>query len=70
MLASLLLLKERIQAQQEFPLMSVRDARILLIFKYFATQDQYEQRVEQMKKRHYKRQADIDRHYRYEELWI
>jgi SRSO17 transposase len=70
MLASLFLLKEKIQAQEEFPLMSVRDARILLIFKYFATQEQYEQRVEQMKKRHYKRQADIARHYQYEELLV
>ena len=70
MLASIFLLKEKILAQEDVPLMSVRDARILLIFKYFATKDQYEQRVEQMKKRHYKRQVDIDRYYRNEKLWV
>ncbi|GAJ02217.1 unnamed protein product, partial [marine sediment metagenome] len=53
----------------EFPLMSVRDARILIIIELFGTKEQYDKRLEQMKIRHYNRQKDIDRYYRYEDLW-
>jgi SRSO17 transposase len=69
MLASLFLLKEKIESENEFPLMSVRDARILIIIELFGTEEQYNKRLEQMKIRHYKRKKDIDRYYRYEELW-
>jgi SRSO17 transposase len=69
MLASIFLLKEKIKNEKEFPLMSVRDARIFAIIQFFGTQEQYNKRLEQMKIRHYKRQKDIDRYYRYDELW-
>ncbi len=38
MLASVFLLKEKIDMQEEYPLMSVRDARILIIFTMFGYQ--------------------------------
>ena len=63
------LLKEKIKREQEFPLMSVRDARILVICEMFGTKEHYNKRLEQMKIRHEKRQKDIDRYYRYDELW-
>ncbi|GAJ11422.1 unnamed protein product [marine sediment metagenome] len=50
-------------------LISVRDARILIIFELFGTKEQYDKRLEQMEIRHYNRQKDIDRYYRYEDLW-
>lgn len=69
MLASFFLLKQKIENEQEFPLMSVRDARILIIFKMFGTRQQYHKRMAQMKIRHKKRKKDIDRHYLKEERW-
>lgn len=69
MLASLFLLKEKIENGQQYPLMSVRDARILMIVKIFGTTQEYRKRVQQMEERHKKRQKDIDRRYRYQELW-
>ncbi len=69
MLASLILLKQKIENQTEFPLMSLRDARILIIFKMFGTEDQYKQRLKQMKVRHSKRKRDIDRYYRNVDKW-
>ena len=68
MLASVFLLKEKIDKQEEYPLMSVRDARILIIFSMFGTEEQYKKRLEQMKIRHFKRKKDIDRNYRYEQF--
>lgn len=69
MLAAIFLLKEKMENEKEFPLMSVRDARILTIIEMFGTKEQYDKRLEQMKRRHYNRQKDIDRYYRYDELW-
>jgi SRSO17 transposase len=69
MLASVFLLKEKIESENQYPLMSTRDARILIMFELFGTKEQYEIRLEQMKIRHKQRQKDIDRHYRYDELW-
>jgi SRSO17 transposase len=62
MLACLMLLKARLEQVEDFPLMSVRDARIMMIISLFGTKDQYRQRLEQMKKRHEKRKYDIDRY--------
>jgi SRSO17 transposase len=69
MLASLLLLKQKIDNEIDFPLMSIRDTRILIICKMFGTEQQYKKRLEQMRIRHYKRQKDIDRHYRKVDRW-
>ena len=68
MLASLFLLKEKIENEKEYPLMSTRDARILIMFELFGTEEQYNLRMEQMKFRHIQRKKDIDRNYRYDEL--
>jgi SRSO17 transposase len=69
MLASIYLLKEKIENEKEYPLMSTHDARILIMFELFGTEEQYEMRIEQMKIRHMQRKKDIDRYYRYNELW-
>lgn len=68
LLAGFILLLEKIDSEQEFPLMSVRDARILMVIHLFGTIDQYNKRLEQMKKRHENRQRDIERYYRFEKL--
>ena len=39
-LASVFLLKEKNESQKEYPLMSVRDARILVIVAMFGTEEQ------------------------------
>lgn len=69
MLASVFLLKEKIESENQYPLMSTRDARILIMIELFGTKKQYLMRLEQMKIRHKQRQNDIDRYYRYNELW-
>jgi len=63
-MAGLFLLKQRIDAQQDVPLMSIRDARILMIVSLFGTSQDVEERLNQMEIRHQKIQADIDRHYK------
>jgi SRSO17 transposase len=60
-MAGLFLLQQKIVNQEESPLMSVRDARILVVIQLFGTQEEMEIRLAQMKKRHLKRQKDIDR---------
>jgi len=60
-MASLFLLKQKIDYQKEAPLMSIRDARILVIVSLFGNQKDMETRLEQMKIRHKNRQNDIDR---------
>ncbi len=68
MLAGLILLEEKINSEQEFPLMSMRDARILMVLHLFGTIEQYNKRLDQMKKRHVNRKKDIDKYYRYDKL--
>ncbi len=62
-MASLFLLQQRIEYEQEAPLMSMRDARILMIVSLFGTKQEIELRIHQMKIRHQVRQKDIDRRY-------
>jgi SRSO17 transposase len=64
MMACLYLMKVRIENQQQYPLLSVRDARILIIVALFGTREQLQRRMLQMERRHKNRQADIDRRYR------
>jgi len=64
MLASLFIMKQQIDNQSEIPLLSFRDARILVILQVFGTQEDIEKRLEQMAKRHRKRQYDIDLNYK------
>ena len=63
LMAGLFLLVQKIENETEAPLMSTRDARILAVIALFGTEKDLEIRMKQMKKRHRKRQADIDRRY-------
>lgn len=63
LMASLYILKLKLDQQSNMPLLSVRDARLLIIAVYFATQKEVELCLEHIRKRHSQRQADIDRYY-------
>ena len=67
-MAGIYLTKEKMASEKELPLMSMRDARILMIACLFGTKEQQTIRIKQMAERHRKRQADIDRRYRYQEI--
>lgn len=60
MLASLFIMKQKMDNHSNVPLLSFRDARILVIMQVFGTPKDIEQRLEQMAKRHQKRKLDID----------
>ncbi len=60
MMASLFLLKERLSQKEAAPLMSLRDARLLIIARLFGTDDDVERCLAQMQIRHEKRQKSID----------
>jgi len=60
MLASLFIMKQQMDNHYEVPLLSFRDARILVLLQVFGTPEDVELRLEQMAKRHYKRKLDID----------
>lgn len=62
MMASLFLLKEKIKNQKEYPLMSLRDARIMIIAALFMEEPMIEKIKNQMINRHKNRQRDIDRY--------
>jgi len=64
LMAGLFLLKQKIENQQEAPLMSTRDARILMIISLFGNEQDMETRLNQMMVRHQKRKNDIDRCYK------
>lgn len=63
-MATLFMMTERIENGMDFPLMSVRDLRILMIVLLFGPPGDFEKKLEQMKTRHVNRQKDIDRYYR------
>jgi SRSO17 transposase len=63
-MACLFLLKEKLFHASEAPLLSVRDARVLIVARLFGTDDEVERRLKQMERRHQKRKQDIERHYR------
>lgn len=54
---------------QQNPLMSMRNAKILVIVMMFGTEEDYRMRLKQMQERHRKRKADIDRYYRFDKLY-
>jgi len=64
MIASLYILTLKIENQDETPLLSVRDARLLAIAIAFATPKEVDICLEHIRIRHQQRQADIDRHYK------
>jgi SRSO17 transposase len=64
MMASLYILTLKLENQDEMPLLSVRDARLLVIAKAFATQKEVDLCLDHIRIRHRQRQADIDRYYK------
>lgn len=60
MLASLFIMKQQMDNHSDVPLLSFRDARILVILQVFGTPKDIQLRLEQMAKRHHKRKLDID----------
>ena len=64
MMASLYILTLKLENQDEMPLLSVRDARLLVIAKVFATQKEVDLCLKHIRIRHRQRQADIDRYYK------
>ena len=63
-MAGLFLLNQKIDYGDEVPLMSMSDARILMVVSIFGTEEEINKRLEQMETRHEKRQKDIDRRYK------
>jgi SRSO17 transposase len=68
MLASLLITTKMIECKEEIPLLSFKDARILIVTQICTTQIEMEQKIKQMQKRHVKRKADIDWNYNKQRL--
>lgn len=64
MMALAFIVKERILANEEYPLLSCRDVRLLIIALLLKDQALIAKRMAQMSVRHAQRQRDIDRHYR------
>ena len=64
MMASLFIMRQQIDNETDAPLLSFRDARILVILQVFGTKQDVETRIKQMEKRHEKRKYDIDLNYR------
>ena len=60
MLASYIIVKQIIENQHSIPLLSFKDARILIVTKICFNQLEFDHKFKQMEKRHIKRQADID----------
>jgi hypothetical protein len=63
-MAGLFLLGKKIENHEDVPIMSMTDARILVIVGLFGTSEDMDKRLEQMKSRHKSRQGDIDRYYK------
>ena len=68
MMAGFYILTMKLQYQQEMPLLSVRDARLMVIAINFATEKEADLCMEHIHKRHKQRQKDIDRHYKNSEF--
>jgi SRSO17 transposase len=64
MMASLYILTLKLENQEAMPLLSVRDARLLVIATAFATQKEVDLCLKHIGIRHRQRQADIDRYYK------
>ena len=64
MVAALFLMKRRIDKIEQYPLMSIRDARILTIAHLFGDENTRKLAYKNMQERHRVRKRDIDRYYR------
>lgn len=63
MMAGLYILSLKLQYQDEMPLLSVRDARLMVIAINFGTNKDVDLCMEHIHKRHRQRQKDIDKYY-------
>ncbi|MGV0952418.1 MAG: IS701 family transposase [Azonexus sp.] len=68
MLSLSFIVKERITHKVEYPLLSCRDVRLMIIALLMKDETMIEKRIEQMKVRHNQRQRDIERHYKIAQL--
>lgn len=59
MMASLFIMKQKMENKVQIPLLSFRDARILVILQLFGSPEDIKKRLMQMEKRHEKRKNDI-----------
>lgn len=64
MLSLSFIVKERILHKADYPLVSCRDIRLLIIALLLKNPDAVEKRIEQMRVRHEQRRKDIERHYK------
>jgi len=64
MMDSLYILTLKLENQEEMPLLSVRDARLLVIATAFATQKEVDLCLKHNRIRHRHRQTDINRYYK------
>ena len=64
MMANLYILTLKLENQDEMPLLSVRDARLLVIATAFATEKEVDLCLKHIRIRHRQRQTDIDRYYK------
>ena len=64
MMAGLYILTLKLDKQDQMPLLSVRDARLLVIAIHFASQKEIDLCMAHIQVRHKQRQADIDRYYK------
>jgi SRSO17 transposase len=63
MLSLSFIVKERITHKIEYPLLSCRDVRIMIVALLIDDPNLIEKRIEQMEARHEQRRKDIERHY-------
>ena len=64
MMAGFYILSLKLREQDQMPLLSVRDARLLVIAINFASQKEVDLCMQHIQIRHRQRQTDIDRHYK------
>ena len=64
MMAGFYILSLKLEKQDQMPLLSVRDARLLVIAIHFASQKEVDMCMEHIQVRHRQRQTDIDRYYK------
>lgn len=64
MLAMSFIVRERLLNQQEYPLLSCRDVRILIVALLSEDKPLIDKRLQQMSVRHKQRQTDIQRHFK------
>ena len=64
LLVSAFIMKQMIDNRSDVPLLSFRDARIMIILAIFGTTQERDKGIKQMLERHKKRKYDIDRYYR------